>query len=324
MQSHPDITSFERVHCGISGGKDSTALLLWLVNESGLPYDRLDVTFCDTGNEDPFTYAFIELLQREVFPIDTIRPQRDFWELARHKKRFPSTKARFCTQFLKVIPTRAHVRSLLEAHSVLVLNGVRRSEGHNSNNRARAEEWEYAWEDWGTWVHRPIVDKSIEWVWEMHKKYLKLDDVLRIVYGDPTMSDERKAELVDKMIARGIPDNPLYTMGASRVGCFPCVMSRKGEVRSMNFWRPERIDYIEAKELEVGEANSSGISTFFPRGYIPLRLNSKTVTIKDKDYTVPTIRDVVDWSKTARGGKQYDMELDDAPASTCDIGGLCE
>lgn len=37
-------------HVGISGGKDSGALLLWMVHESGIPADQIIATFCDTGN----------------------------------------------------------------------------------------------------------------------------------------------------------------------------------------------------------------------------------------------------------------------------------
>jgi hypothetical protein len=39
-------------HCGCSGGKDSTALLLWMVHESGYHLESIRPTFCDTGNAD--------------------------------------------------------------------------------------------------------------------------------------------------------------------------------------------------------------------------------------------------------------------------------
>lgn len=326
MTEHPDIATFDIYHAGVSGGKDSTALALWLRFESGLPLEKIDISFCDTNNEDPLTYAFLDLLRTIIapVPIRVLSPERDFWELAAWKGRFPSTKARFCTQHLKIIPTRAEVQRLLQESSrVLVINGVRRSEGHTGNNRAAALEWEHDLEGWGTWIHRPIVEWTIEQVWAIHKRHIPLDDVIALVWADPTMAEETKFHLTTKMAERGIPDNPLYTMGASRVGCFPCINSRKAEIRAMDKYRPERIEFIEHEELSFTDTRQ-GISTFFRRNTTPPRWRSrKVVTVAGEVVTVPTIRDVVEWSKTSRGGKQYEMDFD-LPASACDIGGMCE
>lgn len=49
-------------HIGISGGKDSTALLLWAVHESGYDPNSLDVTFCNTHNEHQITYDYVRML----------------------------------------------------------------------------------------------------------------------------------------------------------------------------------------------------------------------------------------------------------------------
>jgi 3'-phosphoadenosine 5'-phosphosulfate sulfotransferase (PAPS reductase)/FAD synthetase len=324
MTNFPALDSFNRYVCGVSGGKDSTALALWLWYESGIPHEHIRLTFCDTGNEDPFTYAYLDYL-RTLMPIEVITPERDFWELARHKKRFPSTKARFCTQALKIIPTREYVLALMqEGHQVLRLSGVRSAEGHNTNDRAAATAWEYNEGD-AVWVHRPILDWTLDQVWDIHKRYLSLDAVCDLVTADPTMAADRKAQVIKRLRARGIPFNPLYAMGAKRVGCFPCINSAKPEIRAMATFRPERITFIGEKEIWVGESNF-GISTFFPRGYIPLHLNSKEVTIKDKVYDVPTIYDVVEWSKTAWGGRQYNFDFgdDDYEILACAIGGECE
>src|SRR6266550_2626614 len=108
-------------HIGISGGKDSTALLLWAVHESGYPRESLDVTFCDTGNEHLLTYDYVKMLSEGVHPVKTLKPERDFYELARWKKRFPGAKSRFCTVFLKIYPTQKHLAELLAAgHDVVM------------------------------------------------------------------------------------------------------------------------------------------------------------------------------------------------------------
>lgn len=328
----PCFDDFDLYHAGISGGKDSTALALWLRFESGLPLDKMDMTFCDTGNEDPLTYAFLDLLRIIIDPvrIDVIRPDKDFWELAFSRHSMPTRRARFCTQELKIIPTRSYVLALQNAgHNVLMMNGVRRTEGRSGNDRSDALEWEHDWDGFGAWLHRPILYHTLEHVWAMHKKYIPLDDVIALVWNDPVMSDDIKSNLMQRIADRGISDNPLYAMGALRVGCFPCINSVKYEMRAMAHYRPERIDFIEKQEAIVGSVNPFGYCNFFHSKSVPIQFRNKHIsgtTLRKheyKEYDVPTIRDVVEWSKTKRGGKQYEMDLD-LPASACDIGGMCE
>jgi 3'-phosphoadenosine 5'-phosphosulfate sulfotransferase (PAPS reductase)/FAD synthetase len=327
MTTIPVLDDFDIYHTGLSGGKDSTALALWAYYESGLPREKMCFEMCDTGNEDAFTYGMIDIL-REHFPITLIKPERDFYELARHKKRFPSRKAQFCTVELKIMPTRERILELQrQGYDVVRFSGVRRAEGHNSNDRGSAATWE--WHDGDMhWVHRPIVDKDLAWVWDMHRKYLSLDRVCAMVNNDPTMPDDRKAQIVDRLQTEGIPCNPLYVMGATRVGCYPCINSRKAELRALVKFRPERVQFIAEKELWVGQGLRNNISTFFQANVVPPRWRSTPITTEDeRTMNVATIRDVTEWAQTARGGRQYDMDFedDDLPrASLCDIGGLCE
>ena len=77
-----DPLDYDIYHLGVSGGKDSTAAMLWLVYESGWPTSRMIVTFCDTDNEDSLTYNYLALLSERVFPIETVYPELGFYELA--------------------------------------------------------------------------------------------------------------------------------------------------------------------------------------------------------------------------------------------------
>lgn len=116
-------------HVGVSGGKDSSAVLLFMIHESGIPHEQIRVTFCDTGNEADETYEHVRFLSETIFPIEWIKPPLDFYELARKKNRFPSTKARFCTQDLKMKPTKGYIDSLmLEGYEVIAVSGVRADE----------------------------------------------------------------------------------------------------------------------------------------------------------------------------------------------------
>jgi len=309
-------------HLGISGGKDSTAVLLWLIYESGWDLGRVKITFSDTGNEDPLTYAFIKMLSEQIHQIEVIKPELGFYELAQKKGRFPSLKVRFCTQMLKLHPARDHIRQLMIQHEhVLLLNGVRRDEGHANNNRGEVPE--FGWDDsFACNIYRPVLHWSIEDVWAMHKKHLELDAVLSIVDADLNLADAHKDQIIRTMKQHGIPRNPLYDMGAVRVGCYPCIFSRKKEIRAMAKYRPERIDFIEEQENLVHPERAS----FFFRNTVPERHRSKPIiTNEGEELYICTIRDVVRWSKTAYGGKQYEFDLDlDTPATACDITGMCE
>jgi 3'-phosphoadenosine 5'-phosphosulfate sulfotransferase (PAPS reductase)/FAD synthetase len=256
-------------HIGVSGGKDSTALLLWAVHESGYPRETLDVTFCDTENEHELTLAYIDMLSRKVHPITTLKPPLGFYDLARKKKRFPSAKARFCTQELKMKPTQAHVMSLVGPETQVVLHsGVRAAE---SLERSKLEPESFD-DYFACLVRRPLLRWKIEDVWAMHAKHK-------------------------------ISPNPLYALGAKRVGCLPCIMSSKAEINMMSRQFPERIDML--REAEQSFDNINGSTFFAPRTVTERHRTKEIVTAKGVRMKVATIDDVVRWSRTVRGGKQY-------------------
>jgi 3'-phosphoadenosine 5'-phosphosulfate sulfotransferase (PAPS reductase)/FAD synthetase len=279
-------------HVGVSGGKDSTALLLWAVHESGYPRESLRASFADTGNELDVTYDYVRMLGETVFPITWLKPERDFYELAKHKKRFPSTRARFCTTELKMEPSRKHVHALMdEGHEVLLHTGVR---GDESESRGHLQERDF--DNWyGLPVYRPLLRWTIDDVWAIHARY-------------------------------NVPRNPLYAMGMRRVGCAPCIMSRKDEIRRIANLFPERIDLIRQAEQDAHGSNL--IATFFARDKVPeLQRNFPITTAAGELMQVATIDDVVRWSRTGRGGLTGDLfaDLDDDEAQACwHHSGLCE
>lgn len=284
----PLIDDYDIVHLGVSGGKDSTASLLWLVHRSGISSDKIRVTFCDTGNEHEFTYDYIAMLSTRVFPIHTIKPPLTFYDLARHKHRFPGAKSRFCTQELKIFPTQRYISELQKTRArILMLTGVRAEE---SEDRAKlpAFNWD---EYYACDVYRPLLNWKLDDVWLIMREY-------------------------------GIKRNALYDLGAKRVGCLPCIMSQKIEIRMISRLFPERIDLIRNAENSFPEPKC--FSSFFRRNTTPARFRSKEITtVNGQKMKVPTIDDVVDWSKTKRGGKQYEFDFD--TGLTCNSKfGVCE
>lgn len=276
-------------YCGISGGKDSAAVLLWLIHESGVPRESIRATFCDTHNEHELTYRHIVLLsnylvENHCAPIVTLEPELGFLDLAKKKGRFPSRKARFCTQHLKVIPSRKDVTELIrKGYEVIVHSGVRASE-----SVTRAKLIERGFDDmFGCVVNRPLLKWTLEDVIAYHAKF-------------------------------GVPLNPLYSYGAKRVGCFPCINSGKAEIRMISLKFPERIDEIRIAERQIGK-----ISTFFARKTVPERFRSLEVQTKKGPMKVATIDDVVRWSHT--GERAQGHFSDDDSTLICPSGlGMCE
>lgn len=267
----PEFTGNTRFSVGISGGKDSSAVLLWMIHKSGVPKEQILASFADTGNEHEWTYAHVEKISNEVHPVVTLKPKLDYYQLALKKKRFPGAKARFCTQHLKIYPSEDYIRSLQsEGFDVISVSGVRANE---SKDRSKLGEWDVA----GFNLHYKQWRPLIRWT---------LDDVLAI---------HREFKF---------PLNPLYEIGAQRVGCFPCIMSRKAEIRLIALKFPERIDMIRKAEQEF-QRRYGRYSSFFPAQVIPERFRSMDYVNKEGErIKVATIDDVVRWSMTgsrARG-----------------------
>ena len=87
---------------GISGGKDSAALAIFM--RDSVP--QMEYFFCDTGKELPETYAFLARLEAYLDkPIARLNSERDFdhW-LKVYNGYLPSSRMRWCTRQLKIRP----------------------------------------------------------------------------------------------------------------------------------------------------------------------------------------------------------------------------
>lgn len=300
----------------VSGGKDSTALLL-LAIERETP--NLQAVFADTGHEHQQTYEYVQYLNDKVFPIRTVKadfteqiarkrlyvenkwPEKGvppetvqralqtlhptgnpFLDLCIWKGRFPSTKARFCSEELKRNPIIEQVQMpLLDAgDEIYSWQGVRADESAARRNLPELEEV-----GGGLWNYRPILQWTAEQCFEMHKKH-------------------------------GIKHNPLYEQGMGRVGCMPCIHARKDELLEISKRFPEEINRVAEWEKIVQQASKTGTPTLLNAG-IP------GLSAEDAE-KASNIRQMVEWSKTSKGRHQYDfIRIDEVP-SCSSIYGLCE
>lgn len=301
----------------VSGGKDSTAVYL-LALESGRPFRAV---FADTGNEHQAVYDYIAELPRITGgpPIETVRA--DFSrQLAQHRdyllRKWPEegipqdivdeaarlheptgnpyldlciSKGRFPSRMAQFCTEELKVGPITfqVVLPMLAEGPVLQWLGIRAEeSRNRARQPRFNRVESGAYLWRPIFKWKVEDVWAMHRKH-------------------------------GIRPNPLYAMGMGRVGCMPCINCRKGELRTIAELFPEHVDRIERWERIVAAANKRRAATFFPAVTDP--------TDVDRPGTYTGVRGVVEWSRTARGGRQYGMFFDEQQGGGCtsDLG-MCE
>lgn len=203
----------------VSGGKDSTAALLYTLHDfCGGKKENILAVFCDTGFEHETTYKYLDYLEASIgIQIIRLRSKKfdGFVDMVNQKGRFPSTKARFCTSELKVKPMIDFILDNIQ-DDILVIQGIRADE---STNRAKMSEYCTYFKGYfeGKFTYRK------KEVLAFCKKYA--NEVWRPLLSWTTQ------DVFDYIEKNGLERNELYNKGFGRVGCFPCIMATKGEVR---------------------------------------------------------------------------------------------
>lgn len=288
-----------KILVSFSGGKDSQVCLIKAVNDYGK--DKVTAVFCDTGWEHSVTYEHIHSVCNQLgVELITLKSKKykDFVDMSVKKARFPSSQRRFCTSELKVIPMIDYIIS--QDESFIIIQGIRAKE---SKARAGCDvECSYFKEYFNNEV-KGLYHKKAVIEWCKHHDA----SVLRPIFHWSAQ------EVIDYILANGQRPNPLYERGFARVGCFPCIMCRKREVRliSKDKWAAQRLMDAEQRmkaEIERG-------STFFSPGYIPTRFCS------NKQY--PTVQEVFKYVN--RNDAQLDMfEPEEGYSCMSLYHGLCE
>ncbi len=295
-----------RLIVSLSGGKDSVACCLFL-EEQGLEYERV---FMDTGWEDQSTYGYLDTLEAKLGKITRLKADVDISSLNEEAQQFileeekklgfvspfirliikhnsfPNQHRKYCTRSLKLTPFKDYINDIED--DITVITGLRREE---SKSRSTIEEFE--WVDfYNCWQWRPLYRWTEADVIQIHQRH-------------------------DFM------PNPLYLEGFSRVGCFPCIYARKKEISLLT---QERIDLISRIERFLGVYTYEKNKNTKNKADLRLQIRHKETgfylspMFQRTKKTTP-IEEVVEWSRTARGGKQ--MPLFDLDPPSCMKWGLC-
>lgn len=314
------------IHCvSVSGGKDSAATAILALET--MPRASLRFAFADTGNEHESTIEYVAYMARTLGIEITTLPQPSFaaeierkrqyviehWpskgvskadcdraiaalvptgnpflDLCIWKGRFPSRKAQFCTEFLKTKPLIEHQMGFIdrgECEAVWSWQGVRLDESDSRRTRLQGT---------GACVKA-------------------FDVVGGGLFNFRPILRWKASDCFEAHRIAGLEPNPLYLQGMTRVGCMPCINASKDEVLEISKRFPGHIDRIAYWEACVARASRRMQASFFPDPDRDVHLNKRG------------IRNVVEWSKTKRGGQLVDwIRVHDEPRGCESSYGLCE
>lgn len=166
-----------------------------------------------------------------------------FLDMMIWKNAVPTSKMQFCTEHLKMWPIKFWLQKNYpqDQYEWILHTGIR---GGESEKRSKMQP--FAWNDfYDCMTVMALLYETDEWVFDFLKQI-------------------------------GVPPNPLYELGNSRVGCYPCIFANKNQLAALPDWAWDRLKWYE---------DVLGIQWF-----------------KDK-----TIQEARDWAQTSHGGKQFDM-----------------
>jgi hypothetical protein len=249
---------------GVSGGKDSAALALYM--QANYPELEIEYFFTDTGSELPEVMDYLDMLETELDkPIirlrakDVYEPAKDdhhqngesvFGELFKNVYNgfLPSAQARWCTIVMKLKPMEKWIAPTLEAGGEIVSYIAIRSDedrlGYNSPNPAITPKF-------------PFVEDSID------------------IFG------------VNEILEASGIGKPSYYDWRSRSGCTFCFYQQKIEWVGLLERHPkkfaEAIDF-EKHSIETSQKNGREAFTWTQRETLEeLALPERVQEIKD-DY----------------------------------------
>lgn len=208
----------ERHVLGISGGKDSAALAVWMRDKH--PELDIDYFFTDTGEELPEVYEFLGRLEGYLGkPIARLNPRRDFRFWLREYNHFlPSPQTRWCTRTLKLRPFEEWIKPWLAAgDKVISYVAIRADEDYREGYTAKADN---------LFVKLPFREAGID-----------------------------KPGVVDILESSGV-GYPKYYEWRSRSGCTFCFFQQKIEWVRLRERHPDAYEAAKALEKDALEHGS--------------------------------------------------------------------
>lgn len=306
----------------VSGGKDSTAVFELAL--ASRPRESIIPIFCDTGNEHEEVYEYLNYLER-MSALKIRRLKADFSAEIANKRMFIARDRRNGRKNgRRVRWTNKAKRRALE---VLHPTGNPFLDLCLWKGRFPSRKAQFCTEElkrnMAVEFQLDLIDKGygvISWQGVRREESLARRNAKKMERVGPRMwifrpiVDWSAVDVFSYCASRGLDPNPLYKQGMARVGCMPCINVSKAELNQIASRFPEHIERIAEWERLVASASKRQAATFIP-----------APGIRIKDAKEHGIHSVVEWSRTTRGGRQFDLLGGLADTTACASAyGLCE
>lgn len=305
----------------VSGGKDSCATLLLAIARFGP--DRIIAMFCDTGNEHQAVYDYLNYLELAL-DIKIVRLRANFDVEIANKRMFIARDRRVGRRYGRKLrwTNKAKRRALSVLHptgnpflDLCLWKGrfpSRKAQFCTQElKRNIAVEFQMSLIDHG---HTVVSWQGIRRDESLNRRNApKFESVGGGLYIYRPIVDWTAQDVFAYCASRSIKPNPLYLQGMGRVGCMPCINANKAELREIGARFSDHVARIHEWEQLVGMASKRQAATFIPApGITPAQA---------KEHGIYSI---IEWSRTSRGGRQFDMLADLGSSGCASSYGLCD
>jgi len=240
-----------------SGGKDSQAQFLKVLQDMNIPKEQIVVIHADLGRfewgEETDTIAAKDFVinNAKVMGHETIVVEHDqnLFDLIRRYKRWPSTLARFCTSSLKTTPIEKYIAVYAErTGNYLIVNclGLRAMESNERSKGQDKECFDVSKVSY-TLSPNPGLCRKTKKV-EVDGKLKSVNMGLK-VYNWYPIFDLTEDEVFETIEDAGQTPHPAYKeFGMSRLSCICCTLASKGDLIQAQKRAPSL--YLEYADLE--------------------------------------------------------------------------
>jgi len=309
----------------VSGGKDSAATLLLALERFGP--ETVRAIFCDTGNEHQETHDYLAYLE-QALDIRITRLRADFSEQILRKRMFIARDQR-TRRDAAGRRVRWSNKAKRRALAVLYPSGNPFLDLCLWKGRFPSRKAQFCTEELKRNIaveHQLALIEAghivVSWQGVRRDESINRRNVKRFepsgggLYSFRPIADWTAEQVFAYCAAKGVQPNPLYRQGMTRVGCMPCINVRKEELRQIAQRFPEHPARIAEWERLVGAASKRGFSTFMT--------DAHAASDRRQVFSDLNIWARIEWSKTTRGGHQYNL-LPLPESSQCSSAyGLCE
>jgi 3'-phosphoadenosine 5'-phosphosulfate sulfotransferase (PAPS reductase)/FAD synthetase len=310
----------------VSSGKDSDETLRQAIER--FPIERVRAVICDTGNEHPLVWEHIAYIERRfAIQVDVLRA--DFTAEILAKRQFIAAdvrRGRDANGRRVRWSNKAKRRALAQLYpsgnpflDLCMWKGrfpSRKAQFCTQELKtAMLVQYQQALVEAG---HRVVSWQGVRRDESQNRRNaLRFERLQPRTYAYRPLVDWTAAQVFASLAAHDVEVNDLYRQGMRRVGCMPCINARKEEIREIAMRWPEHPDRIADWERRVSDCSKRGYSTFM--------IDAHEAQDRRRVFADLNIWSRIEWSKTTRGGKQYDLlGSNDEPQACASAYGLCE